>query len=118
MDLRVGVVREGIGGLLLAKQGVKKEKILQANSGMSVAKMLQAGRVDLWAYGARAALWNLKELGYPASDYEEVYTLADGQHYYFALNRNTDDRLVAKLQAALDELRAKGRVDAVVARYR
>ncbi|WP_052452434.1 EAL domain-containing protein [Noviherbaspirillum autotrophicum] len=49
---------------------------------------------------------------------EEVYTLADAQHYYFALNKNTDDRLVAKLQAVLDELRAKGRVEAIAARYR
>ena len=118
MNLRIGVVREDIGGRLLEKMGVQTEKMLQANSGMSVAKMLQAERVDLCAYGARVILWNLKELGYPSGDYEEVFTLAESQQYYFAVNRDTDDTLVAKLQAALDEVKAKGRFDEIVARYR
>lgn len=118
MNLRIGVVREDVGGMLLARMGVKKEKMLQANSGASVAKMLQAERVDMWAYGASAILWHLKEMGYPAADYEEVLTLADAQHYYFALNKDTDDKLVAKLQSALDEVKAKGRLSEIVARYR
>ncbi|MGE5651681.1 MAG: substrate-binding periplasmic protein [Bacillota bacterium] len=117
MNLRIGVVREDIGGLLLARQGVQKEKMLQAHSGKNLAKMLQAGRVDLWAYGAQVIQWNLKEMGYPSADYEEVHTLADDQHYYFALNKDTDDRLVARLQAALDALRASGRLAEIVARY-
>lgn len=118
MDLKIGVVREDIGGQLLARMGVGKDKTLQANSGVSVAKMLHAGRVDLWAYGAPVILWNLKELGYDTGEYEEVYTLTESDQYYFALNKDTDDKLVAKLQAALDRIKANGKFNEIVARYR
>lgn len=115
---RIGVVREDIGGQLLADMGVNKERTVPANSGVSVAKMLQADRVDIWAYGAPVIMWNLKELGYPASAYEEVFTLTESQHYYYAVNKDTDDRLIEKLQSALEQVKAKGRFNAIIARYR
>jgi polar amino acid transport system substrate-binding protein len=115
---KIGVVREDIGGQLLARAGVGKEKTVQANSGVSVAKMLHADRVDMWAYGAPVIMWNLKELGYPTDAYEEVFTLTESQQYYYAVNKDTDDRLVEKLQAALEQVKAKGRFNAIVARYR
>lgn len=115
---KIGVVREDIGGQLLTNLGVNKERTVQANSGVSVAKMLQADRVDMWAYGAPVIMWNLKELGYPADAYEEVFTLTESQHYYYAVNKDTDDRLVEKLQSALEQVKAKGRFNAIIARYR
>lgn len=115
---RIGVVREDIGGQLLANLGVNKDRTVQANSGVSVAKMLQADRVDIWAYGAPVIMWNLKELGYPADAYEEVFTLTESQHYYYAINKDTDDKLVEKLQSALEQVKAKGRFNAIIARYR
>lgn len=115
---RIGVVREDIGGQLLANLGVNKDRTVQANSGVSVAKMLQADRVDMWAYGAPVIMWNLKELGYPTDAYEEVFTLTESQHYYYAINKDTDDRVVEKLQSALEQVKAKGRFSAIIARYR
>lgn len=114
---RIGVVREDIGGQLLDKLGVSKERTLQANTGVSLAKLLHLDRVDMWAYGAEVILWNLKELGYPTADYEEVFTLADAHSYYFALNKSTDDRLVAELQTALDRVKAKGRLGEIIRKY-
>lgn len=115
---RIGVVREDIGEQLLAALGVGKDRIVPVNSGIAAARMLQADRVDMWAYGAPVILWNLKQLGYPAGDYEEVYTLTESRHYYYALHKDTDDRLVAMLQAALDRLKATGRFNEIVASYR
>jgi len=115
---KIGVVREDIGGQLLADMGVPKARTVQANSGVSVAKMLQADRVDLWAYGAPVIMWNLKELGYPTDAYEEVLTLTESQQYYFAVNKDTDDRLVEKLQSALEQVKARGRFNTIIARYR
>lgn len=115
---KVGVVREDIGGQLLDKMGAGKERLVLANSGVSLAKMLQADRVDLWAYGAPVIMWNLKELGFHAAEYEEVLTLTEAQHYYFAVNKETDDTLVARLQAALEQVKASGRFAEIVARYR
>lgn len=115
---KVGVVREDIGGQLLDKMGAGKERLVLANSGVSLAKMLQADRIDLWAYGAPVIMWNLKELGFHAADYEEVFTLTESQHYYFAVNKETDDALVARLQAALEQVKSSGRFAEIVARYR
>ena len=115
---RIGVVREDIGEQLLANMGIGKDRTVQVNAGISAAKMLHADRIDMWAYGAPVIMWNLKELGYPADAYEEVFTLSESQHYYFAVNRNTDDRIVETLQAMLDQVKAKGRFHAIVARYR
>lgn len=115
---KIGVVREDIGGQLLANMGVSKARTVQANSGVSVAKMLHADRVDLWAYGAPVIMWNLKELGYPSDAYEEVFTLTESQQYYYAVNKDTDDRVVEKLQSALEQVKAKGRFNAIIARYR
>lgn len=117
-NLKVGVVREDIGGQLLARSGVDKDRMVLANSGLSVAKMLQANRIDLWAYGAPVIMWNLKELGYPTNDYEEVLTLTESQHYYFAVNKNTDDAVVVRLQAALEQVKASGKFSEIVTRYR
>lgn len=117
-NYRIGVVREDIGGQLLADSGVGKDRLVLANSGVSLAKMLHADRIDLWAYGAPVILWNLKELGLPADEYEEAFTLTEAQQYYFAVNKGTDDALVGKLQSALDQVKASGRFNQIVARYR
>jgi polar amino acid transport system substrate-binding protein len=115
---KIGVVREDIGGQLLADMGVSRARTVPANSGVSVAKMLHADRVDLWAYGAPVIMWNLKELGYPSDAYEEVFTLTESQQYYYAVNKDTDDRVVEKLQSALEQVKAKGKFNAIIARYR
>ena len=36
---------------------------------------------------------------------------------YLALNKDVPDEVVARLQAALDELRNSGRIDEIMARY-
>ena len=36
---------------------------------------------------------------------------------YLALNKDVSDELVARLQAALDELRNSGRIDEIMAQY-
>jgi polar amino acid transport system substrate-binding protein len=115
---KIGVVREDIGGLLLANMGVGKERMVQANSGVSLARMLQSDRIDIWAYGAWVIMWNLKELGFAPDEYEEVFTLTESNQYYFALHKETDDRLVARLQAALDQVQVSPRFGEIVARYR
>jgi polar amino acid transport system substrate-binding protein len=115
---RIGVVREDVGEKLLDKVDGVRDKVVLLNSGISVAKMLQANRVDLWAYDIQVAMWNLKELGYDPAEYEEVFTLAQTHSYYFALSKKTDDKVVSMLQSALDQIKSRGRLNEIVARYR
>lgn len=112
----VAAVREDVAAQALSEQGVKAERIQLTNSGPSSARMLSLDRVDLWAYGHNEALWYLKELGSNPQDYEILITLRESE-YYFALHREVDDSLVAKLQTALETLRTSGRLNAIVQRY-
>jgi len=115
---KIGGVREDIGEQMLLKRGVKAEKIAEkTNSSVNAAKMLQADRIDLWSYEEIVALWKIKELGYSPNDFEEVFTLLE-QQYYFAFHKDTDDKLIAKLQAAFDQLKASGKYDEIVKKYR
>ena len=47
---RIGTVRDDIGELLLLGKGVSPKHIYRTNSSKTTAKMLIAGRIDLWAY--------------------------------------------------------------------
>lgn len=38
--------------------------------------------------------------------------------YYYAINKDTDDRFVEKLQSALEQVRSSGRFNAIVDHYR
>ncbi|HJW56185.1 MAG TPA: ABC transporter substrate-binding protein [Burkholderiaceae bacterium] len=115
---KIGVVREDVAEQLLLKLGVKPDRIFRATSGMNVAKMLQAGHIDMWAYGSPVILWNMKELGYATSDYEEVYTLSNSESYYYAFHKNVDDKIIAQFQQALDYLKKSGKFDEIMVRYR
>ena len=116
-DYRIGVVRDDIGEQRLQELGVKPERLHPNTSVQAVAKMLAADRVDMWAYGTHVVLWNMKELGIPSNDYEEVYTLVESQQYY-ALSKDVSDTVVKKLQDALNTLKTNGKLTEILARYR
>ena len=115
----IGVVRDDIAEQLLLEAGAKPTKIYQTVSGtggQNLAKMLAGERIDLWAYGEITAFSNLKQSGFSVSDFEVVYHL-DKTDGYYALNIETDDRIVTQLQKALDEIRASGELKKIIAKY-
>ena len=102
---RIGAVRDDIGELLLLNNGIEPGNIYRTNSSSNTAKMLIAGRIDLWAYEGRVAFFNLREQGENPDDYEVLKVLEES-HLYFAVQKDTSDTLVRRLQKALDEVRA------------
>jgi len=114
--LRVGVVLNDVGELTLRELGVERRRIFRFNKGVQLAKMLEQGRIDLLAYGKQVSLWNLKSLGFAPNDFATVYTLAQAE-YYYALNRNIDEQIARRLQAALDQLKAEGALARIVKHY-
>lgn len=102
---RIGAIRDDIGELLLLSKGITRDHIYRTNSSMTTAKMLVAGRIDLWAYESRVALFNLREHGEDPDDYK-TYMVLEESDLYFAIQKDTSDQLVNKLQAALDKVRA------------
>ncbi|WP_234260636.1 transporter substrate-binding domain-containing protein [Halomonas sp. MCCC 1A11062] len=106
-DYRIAVIREDIGAQRLQEAGVPETQIHAAISGASALRMLERGRVDLWAYGEDVAFWLMNEEGLPTTDYTPALTISESDLYY-ALNPDTDPELVAKMQAALNNLREGG----------
>jgi polar amino acid transport system substrate-binding protein len=78
------------------------------------AKKLQRGDIDLWATGDPAGRYLAKQAG--ISGLKTVLRF-DTAQLYLALNKQTPDELVQKLQAALEQMRADGFADEVVKRY-
>jgi polar amino acid transport system substrate-binding protein len=115
-QFKTGVVRDDIGEQLLLQLGVKKTALHQTNSGLSTAKMLAKDRIDMWAYEKDVAFWNLRAAGANLSAYEVVYSLKKS-NYFYAFHRETDDRVIATLQKALDKLKADGSLEKIAAKY-
>lgn len=78
---------------------------------------LQLGRVDLVAMLDWAMAWQLQQAGLDARQVQAV-ALLDGQHqYWYALNLQTADDTVRRLQAALDALEKSGYTERLRQKY-
>ncbi|CAI8944074.1 substrate-binding periplasmic protein [Pseudomonas sp. IT-P100] len=95
----------------LAKQGLKPIVVLRDQDN---AKKLTSGQIDLWATGDPAGRYLARQDGVTGLKTVLRFNSAE---LYLALNKNVPDETVAKLQAALDQLRKEGVVDEIMARY-
>ena len=95
----------------LTKQGLKPIVVLRDQDN---ARKLVNGQIDLWATGDPAGRYLARQEG--VTDLKTVLRFNSAE-LYLALNRDVPDDVVARLQAALDELRKEGVVDAIMARY-
>ncbi|WP_103309347.1 MULTISPECIES: ABC transporter substrate-binding protein [unclassified Pseudomonas] len=95
----------------LTKQGLKPIVVLRDQDN---ARKLVNGQIDLWATGDPAGRYLARQEG--VTDLKTVLRFNSAE-LYLALNKDVPDDVVARLQAALDELRKEGGVDAIMARY-
>lgn len=95
----------------LDKQGLAPLVVLRDQDN---AKKLLSGQIDLWATGDPAGRYLAKQEGITGLKTVLRFNSAE---LYLALNKDVPDATVAKLQAALDELRKEGLVDEIMGRY-
>jgi polar amino acid transport system substrate-binding protein len=95
----------------LAKQGLNPIVVLRDQDN---AKKLVSGQIDLWATGDPAGRYLARQDGVTGLKTVLRFNSAE---LYLALNKDVPDETVAKLQAALDQLRKEGVVDDIMARY-
>ncbi len=95
----------------LDKQGLKPIVALRDQDN---AQKLMEGQIDLWATGDPAGRYLARQVG--VNGLKTVLRFNSAQ-LYLALNKDVPDEVVARLQAALDELRKSGRIDEIMARY-
>ena len=95
----------------LDKQGLKPMVALRDQDN---AQKLMEGQIDLWATGDPAGRYLARQVG--VNGLKTVLRFNSAQ-LYLALNKDVPDEVVARLQAALDELRNSGRIDEIMAQY-
>jgi polar amino acid transport system substrate-binding protein len=108
---KIGAYKGDAIAMTLAKQGLKPVVVLRDQDN---AKKLVNGQIDLWATGDPAGRYLARQDGVTGLKTVLRFNSAE---LYLALNRDVPDETVAKLQAALDQLRKEGGVDAIMGRY-
>ncbi len=112
----VATVRDDVGEQLVLKAGVPEKKLDRAPKYSTNLKKLEGGRVDLFVESMERIPSMCKTLGCDPDIFEVVYTMNVSQLCY-ALNKNTDDKVVQSLQKSLDEILAEGRLKALHEKY-
>ena len=104
---RIGVLRGGSVQSFLLKEGVPPSILdLHSHAGLHLNKLF-AGRDDLVPGDEVDFLYQAKKLGRSVSELERAYKLYPSE-YYLAINPETPDEVVDRLQSALDELIEEG----------
>ncbi|WP_433768031.1 substrate-binding periplasmic protein [Pseudomonas putida] len=108
---RIGAYKGDAIAETLTKQGLNPVVVLRDQDN---AKKLVNGQIDLWATGDPAGRYLARQDGVTGLKTVLRFNSAE---LYLALNKDVPDDVVAKLQAALDQLRKEGGVDDIMARY-
>ena len=104
---RVGVLRGGSVQSFLLKEGVSPSILdLHSHAKQHLTKLF-AGRNDLVPGDEVDFLYQVQKLGRSVSELERAYKLYPSE-YYLAINPETPDEVVDRLQSALDELIEEG----------
>ncbi|QLL13860.1 substrate-binding periplasmic protein [Pseudomonas chlororaphis] len=108
---RIGAYKGDAIAETLAKQGLKPQVVLKDQDN---ARKLVGGQIDLWATGDPAGRYLARQEG--VTGLKTVLRFHSTQ-LYLALNKEVPDETVARLQAALDQLREEGVVEEIMGRY-
>ena len=86
--------------------GIGNQQLHISANADALARQLQAGRIDLWAYEENVASWFLHNAGFNKDEFETVYLLKEGE-LWFAFNREVSDEQIQPLQKAI-KVRRRG----------
>jgi polar amino acid transport system substrate-binding protein len=113
---KIGTVRDGAPEQAAIAAAIPVDVLERGNDLVSNLKKLQAGRIDMIAFNATAASFNMASLGMNPADYEVVLVFSEPQ-LYFAVSKATPDATVKSLQTALDILKADGSYAAIIQKF-
>ncbi|USD66933.1 transporter substrate-binding domain-containing protein [Vibrio sp. SCSIO 43136] len=97
----IGVILDDVGEQLIIEEGANIARLERATTAVSLARMLDLGRIDLWAYEESVARWSISKAHLNNELFEVVYVLNELPMYY-AFNPETDPVLIADLQRGVD----------------
>lgn len=112
----IGTVRDDIGEQLLTAEELDVDQFERLEGPATAAKLLKAGRIDLWSYQEDVARFEMGEQGLDADKYEVVYVVDRGK-LMAAFHKETPDALISDFQTALDSLKRDGTIDALIQKH-
>ncbi|MCD4484236.1 transporter substrate-binding domain-containing protein [Chromobacterium vaccinii] len=129
-DIRVDAASDLVryrNGVLAGSASANQLQALGLQSGQNLdlgqsdavnLKKLLLKRVDLVAMLDWAMAWQMRQQRLPEKNVSPAWLLDGKLQYWFALNPQTPPEQTARLQAALERVRADGRLQAIRRRYR
>ncbi|MBF0443381.1 MAG: transporter substrate-binding domain-containing protein [Oligoflexales bacterium] len=114
--LQIGVIKDDIMDQTIRKLGVKEDSIQRTSTTKANISKLVLDRIDALAYGDLGALWELKASGYDTTQFETIHTFEKVTVYY-GMHKDTSPEVIEKMQKAIDELKAEGKISAIVKKY-
>ncbi|MDH1559410.1 ABC transporter substrate-binding protein [Pseudomonas sp. MDMC216] len=108
---RIGGYKGDAKTQFLLDRGLEVQTALRDSENV---KKLERGQIDLWVTSHQAGRFVARQEGLENLKVVQNLHTAD---LYLALNLQTPDELVQKLQSALDSLRAEGALRSIEARY-
>ncbi|NRD74796.1 transporter substrate-binding domain-containing protein [Shewanella sp. VB17] len=100
----IGGILDDIGIQLVRELLGYNTNILTSPYANSLAKMLDRERIDLWAYEENTAKLFFERNNLDPNNFESIYTLSESELFY-AFSLKTDQKIVDRLQKAIDEVR-------------
>ncbi len=101
----------------LLKAGVPKKNIQEVSNDTLNIKKLFHGRIDFVVMNDIMLSYLLKKEGHMWNDVEKVMILNDQYEFWYAFNKNINDRTIQKFQQSFDQLKQDGRYGSIVKKY-
>jgi polar amino acid transport system substrate-binding protein len=101
---RIGAVKGTIENTLLANEGVNASQVTNGLVPADLIRMLEDGRIDLWATGDVTGRYELKVAGANPDEYEIVHTLSEND-FYFIFSRDVPRDLVGAFSDAIETVK-------------
>ena len=110
--LKIGVIRNDIGDLLVRALGVDDKALTAKASVDNLVQMLYRDRLDAIAYAEDIVSHQSQLVGFDPNAFEPIYLLKES-HMGYAFHMSTEGDVIDTLQKALDALWEDGTVDRI-----
>lgn len=116
----MGVVRDSLPHQYFRQKGFEENRNLYLISTQdALIKNFFMERVDLIMSDDLQYAKQAKALGFSPDDMEQAFPLSElNIEFYMAFNLQTSDELVGKVNAAFEQIKAEGKIDAIIEKYK
>lgn len=111
---KIGTYKDDAAESYLKKQGFKNLKSIIKDH--LNAKLLMAGRIDLWIVGELQGYYKAKSLGISSKNFKKVFEVKDTQ-LYIAFSKQTSNKDIRRWQKILDKMKKDGSYQKIAKKY-